>query len=81
MNTYGSLEHGSTVISCKNQAQAAYVIAWAEEKGKIVTKAIKELKAPVFLSVCSGVVGYTNLKDRALYYKSFSEYLYDIEGY
>ena len=72
----GDVYHGSTVIAVNNRSELLYVLEWCKLKGKSISDHIlKQDKFPYCLSVRGDIVGWTDLMDRALYYKSFSEFV------
>jgi len=79
MHEYTALEHNSTVVTVSNKAELRYVLTWAEESGRQVSGYMWDRDTfPYCLSLCGEIVGWVDRMDRALYYKSFSEFLKDI---
>lgn len=76
MVSYGSLNHGSTVIVVKTKPEQAYLIQWAKDNNKYVSARFKEnVYFPMCYSLHSDVMGWTAEMDRALNYKSFNEFM------
>lgn len=76
-----SLEHGSTVIVCNDSSELFYVLKWCERVGKDVSGWMYDRSEfPFCISVHGQIVGWTDLMDRALYYKSFEEYVNDTKA-
>jgi hypothetical protein len=74
---YKTLGHGSTVIVITDGAEFAYIQKWCESQGKRLLFNPKSF--PICVSVADELVGWTDHMDRALYYKSFDEFLCDIK--
>ena len=81
MTEYMSLEHGSTVVVVEDTSELFYLIKWMERSGKTVSEFFVDINEfPFCISVCGPIAGWTIRMDRALYYKSFAEFLSDIKG-
>lgn len=74
---YKGIKHGSTVVVCSGLPEFRYLSAWCEVYGKLNLSLMKDPEAYPFC-VATKDGGWTDRMDRALYYKSFSEFLDDI---
>ena len=79
MAEYKSLEHGSTVVVIRSRPELCYILEWCELNGKLATEQMYSVDSfPICVSVHGDTVGWTDLMDRALYYKPFLEFVGDI---
>jgi hypothetical protein len=76
---YMSLEHRSTVVTCTNDSELHYLLRWAERLGKVAGKWMYLINIfPVYIGTSGDVLSWIDLRDRALYYKPFLEFINEI---
>ena len=73
---YKSIEHGSTVVVCKDICEVAYVKAWLKKNDKLPTFLGDSEVYPFCIGTKDGA--WTTSMDRALYYKPFEEFISDL---
>ena len=73
---YESMNHRSTVYKISNWHEADYAKSLAKSLLKNwgnIDMAINREGFPIYLSFCDEVIGWTNLSDRCLTYKKFTD--------
>lgn len=76
MNKYGSIDHVSTVFKASNMPEQLYYLTWAKQNSKRVSDwMMVNDNFPIWYSFSGDIVGWTNLDDRALNYKTFNEFI------
>lgn len=72
---YKDIEHKSTVVTCNNKFEMAFVLEWLKNKNAAIPKTmIENEKFPIHLSVYGFTPGFTFSNNRALYYMPFLEF-------